>query len=111
MSDLYFANEALFKTINKGSPVQFILGFEYAILLTLAISAAVKYVLHTIEMHRDTFWENKSVFILYLEFFVGKLIIFILFCINLSSSIHLKMICLKLEGKPLFSSLEIHKHL
>lgn len=55
----------------KGPSVQLVFGFEYALLITLATNAAFKYVLHSVDVHSDTFWESKAVLLLYLEFFIG----------------------------------------
>ena len=42
---------------------------------------AVKYVLHTIDLQRENPWENKSVYLLYTELFLGfaKVVLYILF--------------------------------
>lgn len=69
--DIYFVHDAYTTTIVKGPSVQLVFGFEYALLITLAANAAFKYVLHSIDIHSDTFWERKAVLMLYLEFFIG----------------------------------------
>lgn len=57
----------------KGPSVQLVFGFEYALLITLAVNAGFKYLLHAVDVHSDTFWESKAVLLLYLEFFIGKI--------------------------------------
>lgn len=68
-------------TLARGPSVQLVFGFEYAILLTVVASTAIKYVLHAAEMRTDTPWENKAVFLLYTELFIGfiKVILYALF--------------------------------
>lgn len=58
-------------TIAKGASVQLVFGFEYAILLTVVLNISVKYILHTIDLQRETPWENKPVFLLYTELIIG----------------------------------------
>ena len=48
------------RTLVKGATVQLVFGFEYAILLTIAGTAFVKFVLHSIDLRSEDPWENKS---------------------------------------------------
>ena len=57
--------------IFQGPSVQLVFGFEYAILLTIIINLIVKWVLHSIDLHSENPWENKAVFMLYTELFIG----------------------------------------
>lgn len=79
--DLFFIQHAYTSTLTKGASVQLVFGFEYAILLTIVINAIVKYVLHSIDLHSENPWENKAVFMLYTELFIGfiKVLLYILF--------------------------------
>ena len=79
--DMFFIHHAYHSTLIKGASVQLVFGFEYAILLTVVAMIGVKYVLHTVDLQRDTPWENKSVYLLYTELFLGfaKVILYILF--------------------------------
>lgn len=79
--DMLFVSHAYHSTLIKGASVQLVFGFEYAILLTVAIMISVKYVLHTIDLRSQVPWENKSVFLLYSELFLGfaKVVLYILF--------------------------------
>ncbi|KAH8276209.1 hypothetical protein KR026_004604 [Drosophila bipectinata] len=67
----------------RGPSVQLVFGFEYAILLTVIASTAIKYVLHAAEMRTDTPWENKAVFLLYTELVIGliKVVLYLLFVV------------------------------
>ncbi|VVC28847.1 Hypothetical protein CINCED_3A018772 [Cinara cedri] len=83
IADVYFVHDAYITTITKGPSVQLVFGFEYALLITLAMTACTKYVLHGFDVHSDTFWESKAVLLLYLEFFIGlcKAVMYIAFLI------------------------------
>lgn len=52
--------------------MQLVFGFEYAILLTVVVNTTIKYILHVIDMNREVFWENKAVFLLHIEVFIGQ---------------------------------------
>ncbi|KAF7991839.1 hypothetical protein HCN44_010640 [Aphidius gifuensis] len=68
-------------TLSKGASVQLVFGFEYAILLTVVLNIAVKYILHTIDLQSENPWENKPVFLLYTELGIGliKVILYVAF--------------------------------
>jgi len=55
-----------------GASVQLVFGFEYAILLTVAYSIGIKYICHGIDLRNENPWENKAMYLLYTELFVGK---------------------------------------
>ena len=73
--------KSCFLSLIEGASVQLVFGFEYAILLTVVGMIAVKYVLHTVDLQRENPWENKSVYLLYTELFLGfaKVVLYILF--------------------------------
>jgi len=79
--DMFFMQHAYTSTLTKGASVQLVFGFEYAILLTIVLNTVVKYVLHSIDLHSETPWENKAVFMLYTELLVGlvKVLLYVLF--------------------------------
>ncbi|XP_039282815.1 E3 ubiquitin-protein ligase synoviolin [Nilaparvata lugens] len=79
--DLHLVGHAYLSTVTKGASVQLVFGFEYAILLTIIINIAIKYVLHTIDLNSETPWENKAVFLLYTELIMGffKVVLYIMF--------------------------------
>ena len=52
-------------------PNQLVFGFEYAILMTIVANTVVKYVLHSVDLYSEAPWENKAVFMLYTELFIG----------------------------------------
>ncbi|XP_053966517.1 E3 ubiquitin-protein ligase HRD1 [Anastrepha ludens] len=80
-------------TLVRGPTVQLVFGFEYAILLTVVASTAIKYVLHAAEMRTDVPWENKAVFLLYTELVIGliKVILYVLFVVIMAKIYALPM--------------------
>uniref|UniRef100_A0A1Q3FE12 RING-type E3 ubiquitin transferase n=1 Tax=Culex tarsalis TaxID=7177 RepID=A0A1Q3FE12_CULTA len=70
-------------TIAKGATVQLVFGFEYAILMTMVLNTAIKYMFHAAELRSDTPWENKAVFLLYTELIIGliRVILYVIFVI------------------------------
>ncbi|KAK6299346.1 hypothetical protein J4Q44_G00308560 [Coregonus suidteri] len=54
-----------------GASVQLVFGFEYAILMTMVLTAFIKYTLHTVHLQSDSPWDNKAVYMLYTELFTG----------------------------------------
>lgn len=79
--DYYLIAYAYQSTVTKGATVQLVFGFEYAVLITMVINAAIKYVLHAAELRSDTPWENKAVFLLYTELIIGfiRVVLYIIF--------------------------------
>ncbi|XP_034941218.1 E3 ubiquitin-protein ligase synoviolin A [Chelonus insularis] len=82
-------------TVAKGASVQLVFGFEYAILLTVVLNISLKYILHTIDLQRETPWENKPVFLLYTELIIGliKVLLYLAFV----------SVMVKLYSLPLFA--------
>ncbi|KAI8903683.1 hypothetical protein DFJ77DRAFT_281081 [Powellomyces hirtus] len=54
-------------TTTKGPSMMIIFGFEYTILLSLVLSTFVKYLLHSYDLRRDRPWEEKSMYIFYVD--------------------------------------------
>lgn len=81
--DYLFVQHAYLSTMTKGASVQLVFGFEYAILLTMVVNIAIKYILHAIDLNSDTPWENKAVFLLYTELIMGliKVILYVAFVV------------------------------
>lgn len=72
-ADIYFAYEAYTILSAEGGAIQFVFGFEYILLITTAANSAFKYILHALDAYSDTFWGNKAVILLYIEFLIGKI--------------------------------------
>ncbi|KAG5463629.1 MAG: hypothetical protein BJ554DRAFT_5877 [Olpidium bornovanus] len=51
----------------KGPNMMIMFGFEYTILFASVIATAVKYMLHVIDMRTEEPWEDKSIYVFYLE--------------------------------------------
>lgn len=81
--DYYLIAYAYHSTVTKGATVQLVFGFEYAILITMVINAAIKYILHAAELRSDTPWENKAVFLLYTELIIGfiRVVLYVIFVV------------------------------
>lgn len=47
--------------------------FQYAILMTIVAMTFMKYILHSIDLQNENPWENKAVYLLYTELFLGKI--------------------------------------
>ena len=82
-ADMTFITHSYYSTITKGPSVQLVFGFEYAILLTIALSTSLKYILHTSDMQNENTWENKAVFLLYLELIMGMYFLILIIYIYL----------------------------
>ncbi|XP_050689049.1 E3 ubiquitin-protein ligase synoviolin B-like isoform X1 [Eriocheir sinensis] len=81
--DMVLVNHAYHSTITRGASVQLVFGFEYAILLTVAINIAVKYICHTVDLQSENPWENKAMYLLYTELIMGffKVMLYIVFLV------------------------------
>lgn len=81
--DYFLIAYAYQSTVTKGATVQLVFGFEYAVLITMVINAAIKYILHAAELRSDTPWENKAVFLLYTELIIGfiRVVLYIIFVV------------------------------
>uniref|UniRef100_A0A336MJC4 RING-type E3 ubiquitin transferase n=1 Tax=Culicoides sonorensis TaxID=179676 RepID=A0A336MJC4_CULSO len=81
--DYYLIAYAYQSTVTKGATVQLVFGFEYAVLITMVINAAIKYILHAAELRSETPWENKAVFLLYTELVIGfiRVVLYIIFVV------------------------------
>ncbi|XP_053682638.1 E3 ubiquitin-protein ligase HRD1 [Sabethes cyaneus] len=81
--DYQLISYAYQSTIAKGATVQLVFGFEYAILMTMVLNIAIKYMFHAAELRSDTPWENKAVFLLYTELIVGfiRVVLYVIFVV------------------------------
>ncbi|XP_048518084.1 E3 ubiquitin-protein ligase synoviolin isoform X2 [Dendroctonus ponderosae] len=79
--DSHFIIHAFHSTITKGASVQLVFGFEYAVLITVVVNIGIKYALHSVDLHSETPWDNKAVFLLYTELVMGfiKVILYVAF--------------------------------
>lgn len=87
--DMTFVYEAYTYTIVKGATVQIVFGFEYAILLVLVVSSFIRYMLHTIDIQSTDPWENKGIYMLYMDLFLSfiRVLLYLIF-ISLMVKIH-----------------------
>ncbi|CAG8625954.1 11462_t:CDS:10 [Ambispora leptoticha] len=68
-------------TMKKGPNMMIMFAFEYAILAATIISTFCKYILNIIELRREEPWQNKSLYVFYLELVTDffKLITYLIF--------------------------------
>ncbi|XP_055586586.1 E3 ubiquitin-protein ligase HRD1 [Uranotaenia lowii] len=81
--DYQLISYAYQSTITKGATVQLVFGFEYAILMTMVLNTAIKYMFHAAELRSDSPWENKAVFLLYTELIIGfiRVVLYVIFVV------------------------------
>lgn len=81
--DYQLISYAYQSTIAKGATVQLVFGFEYAILMTMVLNTAIKYMFHAAELRSDSPWENKAVFLLYTELIIGfiRVVLYVIFVV------------------------------
>ncbi|XP_067938410.1 E3 ubiquitin-protein ligase synoviolin B-like [Watersipora subatra] len=84
--DILFMRRAYHTTITEGASAQLVFGFEYAVLLTIVFTVTVKYLLHCIDLYDENPWENKAVYLLYLELITSgwKFLLYTAFVIIMS---------------------------
>uniref|UniRef100_A0A1I7Y8G8 E3 ubiquitin-protein ligase hrd-1 n=1 Tax=Steinernema glaseri TaxID=37863 RepID=A0A1I7Y8G8_9BILA len=69
--DSYSISSAYFYSLQAGVTAQMVFGFEYAVMMTMVIHVAIKYVLHMHDLRSLHPWENKAVYLLYAELFIN----------------------------------------
>lgn len=75
--------------------MQIVFGFEYAVLMTIVLHVAAKYVLHSIDSRSVHPWEAKAVYLLYAELVVNFVRVILYFTFI--------MVMIRLHTFPLFS--------
>ncbi|KAK9701552.1 E3 ubiquitin-protein ligase hrd1 [Basidiobolus ranarum] len=65
--DCFLVHYSISVTMQHGPNMMIMFGFEYAILASMIISTLCKYILHTIDLRSEEPWENKSIYVFYLE--------------------------------------------
>ncbi|CAG8444135.1 3736_t:CDS:2, partial [Scutellospora calospora] len=79
--DIYLVYHAVDVTLKNGPNMMIMFAFEYSILGATIISTIFKYILNVIDMRREDPWENKSIYVFYLELVTDffKLITYLIF--------------------------------
>ncbi|CAG8511101.1 9434_t:CDS:2 [Paraglomus occultum] len=79
--DSLLVMHAINVTRQKGANMMIMFAFEYSILACTVIATFLKYLLNVIDMRREEPWENKSIYVFYLELVTDffKLIIYLIF--------------------------------
>ncbi|GAA5840369.1 hypothetical protein JCM9279_002360 [Rhodotorula babjevae] len=67
LADIGFIFNAADSIMVDGPTVMIMFASEYLILVATALATSAKYVINCIDMRRDTPWEDKSIFVFYVE--------------------------------------------
>ncbi|GES76728.1 E3 ubiquitin-protein ligase synoviolin [Rhizophagus clarus] len=65
--DLILASYAINIAMHNEPNMMIMFAFEYSILTATILSTIIKYILNVIDMRREEQWENKSIYVFYLE--------------------------------------------
>lgn len=71
IADTLFVAYSVKYTMENGANMLIVFGFEYAILVAVLLATFFKYVVHMIDSRTEEAWENKSMYIFYLELVTG----------------------------------------
>ncbi|GES76729.1 E3 ubiquitin-protein ligase synoviolin [Rhizophagus clarus] len=79
--DLILASYAINIAMHNEPNMMIMFAFEYSILTATILSTIIKYILNVIDMRREEQWENKSIYVFYLELVTDfiKLIVYLIF--------------------------------
>ncbi|KAJ3268676.1 E3 ubiquitin-protein ligase hrd1 [Terramyces sp. JEL0728] len=79
--DVTFLASAINSTFSVGPSMLIVFGFEYALLASIMLGTAAKYVLHTIDLNGEAPWEEKSIYFFYIDLLLDffKLAAYIIF--------------------------------
>ncbi|CAB5391275.1 unnamed protein product [Rhizophagus irregularis] len=79
--DLILASYAINIAMHNEPNMMIMFAFEYSILTATILSTIAKYILNVIDMRREEQWENKSIYVFYLELVTDfiKLIVYLIF--------------------------------
>lgn len=79
--DGYLIWYAATSVTTSGPSMQLLFGFEYIVLATVIATTFVKYIINTIEIQNDEPWENKTIYMVYLDLLTDflKLVVYISF--------------------------------
>lgn len=69
--DLIFVQRAWISITTRGPSVDIVFGLEFAIMFTVAVNVFLKYILHTIDLQSEDPWENKTIYIRYVDIVLG----------------------------------------
>lgn len=63
---------SIYTILNQKPNMMLMFAFEFAILTSTIIGAAIKYTFNLIDSYHNDNWENKGLYVLYLELFLGN---------------------------------------
>ncbi|CAI8037465.1 E3 ubiquitin-protein ligase synoviolin [Geodia barretti] len=69
--DLLYIRYSWASLRTKGASVQIVFGLEYTIMLLVGLNTFLHYVLHSIDLRSEDPWENKTIYMRYVDIGVG----------------------------------------
>lgn len=78
-TDILFTVYSVLYTVKNGPSMMILFGFEYSILTVVWLDVFIKYTMHSIDLMRAEPWENKSMYIFYIELVIDfiKLLLYL----------------------------------
>eukprot|EP00039_Didymoeca_costata_P019344 m.337157 g.337157 ORF g.337157 m.337157 type:complete len:603 (-) comp18063_c0_seq1:62-1870(-) len=79
--DVFLVNVATQSILQSGPSMQLLFGFEYMVLATVMVTTFVKYIINVIESFDEDPWDNKTLYMFYIDLLSDflKLIVYISF--------------------------------
>merc|ERR1719427_1868651 len=105
MSLIYFSYT---KTVSNNNSVHLVFGFEYAVLLILLLSIFLKYCLHLIDIQNENPWENKAMYMIYVELFSAlfRCVLYLVFITIITKVVSFPLFCIR----PMYLSIRRFKN-
>ncbi|CCJ30987.1 unnamed protein product, partial [Pneumocystis jirovecii] len=76
--DIIMTRFSIYTILNQKPNMMLMFAFEFAILTSTIIGAAIKYTFNLIDSYHNDNWENKGLYVLYLELFLAYTTFFML---------------------------------
>lgn len=71
---------AYLSLVDSGPSMMILFGFEYAVLLTISLGLSIKYVLQTIDRAGEDSWDNKPLYVFYVDLVNDLIKLLLLIC-------------------------------
>lgn len=94
------------KTLQRSASVHLLFSFEYVIQSTIIVSTFIKYILSTVDNYMEGRWENKGIYVFYLELVTDLvhlsvyLVFFIIVFTNYGLPLHLVSFSIRSRSLP-----------
>jgi len=108
LSDMALIYFSYSKTVSNNNSVHLVFGFEYAVLLILLVSIFLKYCLHLIDIQNENPWENKAMYMIYVELFSAlfRCILYLAFITIVTKVVSFPLFCIR----PMYLSIRRFKN-